>query len=64
MRRFFRAVSRYRPRFLTLGLLALTAALITLSNLSAEQSLPQRDWMAFGHKSYGWPLIWHRYTTF
>lgn len=62
MRRLFRAFSRYRPRLLTLALLALIAALITLSNLSPEQSLPQRDWTDFGHKSYGWPLIWHRYV--
>lgn len=62
MRLFLRALSRYRPRLLTLALLALVAALLTLANLSAGQSLPQRDWMAFGHKSYGWPLIWHRYV--
>lgn len=60
--RFLRAFTRHRPRLLTLALLALIAALLTLSNLSAEQSLPQHDWMAFGHKSYGWPLIWHRYV--
>jgi hypothetical protein len=61
MRRLFQIFSRYRPRVLTLALLALIAALVTLSNLSVEQSLPQ-DWMAFGHKSYGWPLIWHRFV--
>lgn len=62
MRRFFRASSQYRPRLLTLALLALVAALLTLANLSAEQSFPQRDFRAFGHKSYGWPLIWLRYV--
>jgi len=62
MRRFFRGFSRYRPRLWTLALLTLTAALLTFSNLSAEQSLPEDDWRAFGHKSYGWPLIWHRYV--
>lgn len=43
-------------------LLAVIVALLVLANLSAEQSLPEDDWMAFGHKSYGWPLIWHRYV--
>lgn len=62
MRRFLRAFSAYRPRLLTVLLLTVVAALLMLANLSAEQSLPQRHWIAFGHKSYGWPLIWHRST--
>lgn len=62
MLRLFHPFARYRPRLLTLALLAAAALLIALANLSADYSLPEIDPFAFGHKSYGWPLIWHRYV--
>ena len=49
---------RYRPRILTLATLAIVLALLVLSNLSFDKG---SNWN-FAHKSYGWPLIWHRFV--
>jgi hypothetical protein len=60
IRRLFAAISRYRPRVLTLVVLIVVAALIALANLNFE-----RFWdlqANIGAKSYGWPLIWHRFV--
>jgi hypothetical protein len=60
MRLRLRRFSRYRPRVLTLLVFVVTAALIVLANLSFDQV---SDWFAgFGVRSYGWPLVWHRYV--
>jgi hypothetical protein len=61
------ALLRFRPRFLTLALLIIVAATIVLANLSfdfGDLGLFPRDWLIVRHKSYGWPLIWHRYVFF
>lgn len=59
MRLKLRAVSRYRPRFFTLIVFFAVATLLVLANLSFD-----RGWTkGFSHKSYGWPLIWHRYIV-
>lgn len=56
----FPALWRHRPRALTLLVLVAVVALIVLANLSFERfmDLPA----GIGAKSYGWPLIWHRYV--
>ena len=60
MRLSVRGFSRYRPRALTLVVFVVSAALITLANLSFDQV---SEWFAgFGVRSYGWPLVWHRYV--
>ena len=52
----FAACGRYRPRVLTLLLLALVTAMIVLSNLTFDL-----EYMGdFSRRSYGWPLIWRR----
>ena len=58
MRPRFQAISRYCPRVLTLIVLFLVAAPITLANFSFDYEWGRN----FGHKSYGWPLHWHRYV--
>jgi hypothetical protein len=50
--------SRYRPRALTVVVLAVIATLIVLANLSFSYKLD-----GFYYKSYGWPLVWHRYVA-
>jgi len=59
MRPSFEAVWRFRPRMLTLVLLIFVAATIVLANLSFGTGSNG----SLKHKSYGWPLIWHRYVT-
>ena len=59
MRPLFRAFSRYRPRVLTLVVLFLIAAPMTLANFTSEIN---DDEIAVGSKFkgvYGWPLMWH-----
>ena len=52
----FAACGRYRPRVLTLLVLALITATIVLSNLTFDL-----EYMGnFSRRSYGWPLIWRR----
>jgi hypothetical protein len=53
------AFSRYRPRALTLAVLLVVVATLVLANLSFDRN--SEDW--FAAKSYGWPLIWHRYVS-
>ncbi|HJT35800.1 MAG TPA: hypothetical protein VJ783_27475 [Pirellulales bacterium] len=54
-----RRLWQYRPRDLTVLLLAAIALLLVLANLSFD-----RGWSGeFGYKSYGWPFVWHRYVT-
>src|SRR6185437_11404972 len=60
MRRLFSAISRHRPRALTLLVLLTVIVLIVLANLSFDQFMDYRA--GFGAKSCGWPLIWHRYV--
>lgn len=52
-RRTLRAFLRFRPRVLTLAVLAVVTATLVLANLSSE---PSRE---LGPVRYGWPLIWH-----
>ncbi|HEX7378712.1 MAG TPA: hypothetical protein VF278_16445 [Pirellulales bacterium] len=54
MGRKLQAFSRYRPRFLTLLVLLLTATLLVLSNLSYAGD-PR-----WGYYNYGWPMVWWR----
>jgi hypothetical protein len=62
------AFARYRPRVLTVVVLLTVAATLVLSNLSFdEQPFEIRYWATFVHachKSYGWPLIWHRFIIY
>jgi hypothetical protein len=72
MRPTLAACSRYRPRLLTLVLLAIIAALIVLANLSADYGRLdsfEAEWQQFyggqgkfGDEFYGWPLTWHRFV--
>jgi len=64
-------VFHYRPRILTLIVLIVVASALVLANLSFDSdslSLGELYSQAWGfkgkfvHKSYGWPLIWHRYV--
>ncbi len=48
-----------RPRALTLVVFVVTAAIVMLANLSFDRDVAGR----FFVKSYGWPLIWHRYVV-
>ena len=59
MRPKLQAFSRYRPRVLTLVVLFLIAAPITLANFTSEivPIGPQSPYLFRG--DYGWPLIWH-----
>jgi hypothetical protein len=73
IRRCLRACSRYRPRILTLIVLAVIAATIALSNLSGElrdadsRALRYGDLQRSGggdrQLSYGWPLVWYRHVV-
>lgn len=45
---------------LTLVALAIILALLVLSNLSFDKGSNG----GFAHKSYGWPLVWHRFVYF
>lgn len=56
--RLFAAISCYRPRAFTIVALVVIAALIVLANLSFDEDSKDH----FDDKSYGWPLIWHRYV--
>ena len=64
MRLRFQAFSRYRPRVLTLVVLFLIAAPITLANFTseivpAEAAIHGRETTGTHQGQYGWPLIWH-----
>lgn len=58
MGRKLQTFSRYRPRFLTLLVLLLTATLLVLSNLTyvLTNVSSQGGW----HQNYGWPVVWYR----
>lgn len=68
MRSALRVVSRYRPRLLTLFVLAVVAVPGTLANLSFDvrepppqfqEYLPQNTiWNKSEQMAYGWPLTW------
>jgi hypothetical protein len=58
------AFAKYRPRVWTLIVLLLVTALLVLSNLSHDQGEYAGLSESFAAKSYGWPLIWHRYVVF
>jgi hypothetical protein len=45
---------------LTVVALAIILALLVLSNLSFDKGSNGN----FDHKSYGWPLVWHRFVSF
>ncbi len=70
VRRILTSIWRYRPRVLTVVLLLVIAALIVLANLSFDvrgangERLKLQEIMRHGIRqlSYGWPLVWHRYT--
>lgn len=49
-------MSRYRPRVLTLIVFFAAAAVTALANLSYDEGAAG----GIEHRSYGWPLIWHR----
>jgi hypothetical protein len=51
------AFSRYRPRILTLIVLAIVAAPIVVANLCHDEVTPQVS--PLPNPSYGWPLIWY-----
>ena len=56
IRSTFVTLWRYRPRILTLLVLAVVAATAVLSNLTFDL-----EYMGdFSRKSYGWPLVWRR----
>lgn len=56
--------SRYRPRIVTLMVCAALAAMIALSNLTYDQARHRLgDVGDFTSKSFGWPLVWHRYVA-
>ena len=59
------AFARYRPRVLTVVVFFAIAALIIMSNLTHVELWAERDWSSgeLRDKSYGWPLIWHRYVS-
>ncbi|HEX7377134.1 MAG TPA: hypothetical protein VF278_08475 [Pirellulales bacterium] len=54
---------RYRPRIVTLMVCAAVLALMVLSNLTYDEETRRLDDVGkFMSKSYGWPLVWHRYV--
>ena len=55
----FAAISRYRPRVLTLVVLFAVAAPVALAN----RTFDERSNGHILHRSFGWPLIWHRYLS-
>ncbi|HUY89553.1 MAG TPA: hypothetical protein VMV10_12535 [Pirellulales bacterium] len=60
----FAAFSRYRPRVLTLVVVFLIAAPITLANITSEivpadSAIHGRETTGTHQGQYGWPLIWH-----
>lgn len=61
-RPMFAAVSRYRPRFLTLAVFLVVAAVLVLANLNTEISDVEGDshLRSLRKLSGGWPLTWHR----
>lgn len=59
MRPRFRAFSRYRPRVLTLVVLFLIAAPITLANFTSEIIPIGSPRLVSYRGNYGWPLRWH-----
>jgi hypothetical protein len=68
VRRKLACLWRYRPRALTVVVLLFVAAVISLSNLSFDTGhFPQGAIYpigTYGYKSYGWPVVWHRYILF
>ena len=60
MRLRLEAFSRYRPRVLTLVLMAAIAAVLVLANLSADVGGAN---VTAAYVEYGWPLIWRRYVV-
>lgn len=60
MRPKFRSFSRYRPRLLTVVVLAIVAAMLVLANLTYDIGSAN---MASAYVEYGWPLIWRRYDV-
>lgn len=58
MRPRLRAFSRYRPRVLTLVVLFLIAAPITLANFTSEKVYGATLFRGY-RGIYGWPLTWH-----
>lgn len=62
-RRRFAAISRFRPRILTLIVFLVVAAMLVLANLSFDETSvgSERGWPStIRYRSYGWPIIWHR----
>lgn len=54
---------RYRPRIVTLMVCAAVAAMVALSNLTYDEVQHEfGDVGNFTSKSFGWPLVWHRYV--
>lgn len=51
--------SRYRPRALTVLVFFAIAAPIAMANLTYDQALHG----IFFLKSFGWPLVWHRFVS-
>jgi len=49
---------QYRPRLLTVVVSLVIAGIVILANLSFERDVAGRFYI----KSYGWPVIWHRYV--
>ena len=63
MHRRFAAISRFRPRILTLIVFLVVAAMLVLANLSFDETSvgSERGWLStISYRSYGWPIIWHR----
>lgn len=60
MRPKFGSFSRYRPRALTVVVLAIVAAMLVLANLTYDVGGPIMD---SAYVEYGWPLIWRRYDV-
>lgn len=53
----FRAFWRYRPRLLTLVVLAVVGIPVALANFTSELVSQPERWLYKG--VYGWPLMWH-----
>lgn len=64
MRPSFRAFSRYRPRVLTLVVLFLIAAPVTLANFTSEIVRIGPENSGDFRGNYGWPLVWHWHNLF
>lgn len=63
MHRSLRALFSLRPRALTLIVFVVAAATIALANLSFDEPAIGDEGVpspAIAHRSYGWPIIWHR----